>query len=385
MSKALIDHIVSVGRKESWDALALRFGLASGEAARSIWRRYNQQKVGFEFQQYQIEQSAYINELEDTVQKLAKQNSSPSARVVRHFNPGPNPLDYSLELQKETIITEIKRNSPVANSIFEPKPINTIANNMLELAVFDLHIGKLAWSEETGEDYDMQIAIKRYKDAIRELISRVDMDTIDRILLPIGNDMINVDSKSNMTTSGTPQSCDSRFAKMFRAAKTLMIDTITELSSLKIVDVVIIPGNHDEVSMFTLGEVLDAWFHNNQNVKVYNSPNLRKYYAYGSCMIMFTHGDKEKHSDLGMIAATEQPSMWACTKYREVHLGHLHKSKSMSYLGVDEYQGFKVRILPSLSGTDAWHASKGYISQKSAQAFVWNKDKGLISNHFYNV
>jgi hypothetical protein len=204
-------------------------------------------------------------------------------------------------------------------------------------------------------------------------------------LLPIGNDMINVDGKTNMTTSGTPQSCDSRFGKMFRTAKELLVNTINNLSSVAPVDVVVIPGNHDEVTMFSLGEVLDAWFHNDANVAVHNEPKLRKYYQYGANMIMFTHGDKEKHTDLGMIAANEQAQMWANTKYREVHLGHFHKSKVLNFLGVDEHAGFKIRILPSLSGTDAWHHGKGYISMKAAKGFIWHREKGLITEHTYNL
>lgn len=258
-------------------------------------------------------------------------------------------------------------------------------NQLLELAIFDLHLGKLSWKGETGEDYDMSIAIQRYKDCIAELLSRTDLSKIDRILLPLGNDMIHIDNKFKTTTAGTPQDTDGRFAKIIRVAKRLMIDTIEELSAIAPVDVMIVPGNHDQTVMFTLGEILEAFFYGNEDVTIYNDPKLRKYYKYGQNMIMFTHGSEEKHADLGLIAATEAPSIWANTKYREVHLGHLHKSKSVKYTNVDEYQGFKIRIINSLSGTDAWHYSKGYMSLKGAEAFIWDAEKGLITNHFYNL
>lgn len=302
------------------------------------------------------------------------------------------------EVIRESLVDEIKRYHESKRLDAQPINIEQVdwkrevdvlqkakKTQLLELAVFDLHLGKLSWKGETGEDYDMNIAVERYKACIKELLDRTDLSKIDRILLPLGNDMIHIDNKFKTTTNGTPQDTDSRFTKIVTVAKKLMIETIEELSVIAPVDVMIIPGNHDQTVMFTLGEILSAFFWNNEDVIVYNDPKLRKYYKYGQNMIMFTHGSEEKHADLGLIAATEAPQLWASTKFREVHLGHLHKSKSVKYTNVDEYPGFKIRIINSLSGTDAWHYSKGYMSLKGAEAFIWDSQKGLITNHFYNL
>jgi hypothetical protein len=48
---------------------------------------------------------------------------------------------------------------------------------------------------------------------------------------------------------------------------------------------------------------------------------------------------------------------------------------------VDDKLGVTVRILRSLSGVDAWHAGKGYIGTRGAEAFVWRKSGGIIA-HF---
>lgn len=323
-------------------------------------------------------------------------------------------IDTDLVAQKELLLEELRKASPTninetidirqykvsgptGIKIVDKKELDRIIdeasqmgiilekNQLLELAVFDLHLGKLSWKGETGEDYDLDIAVKRYKDCIWELIHRVQWSKIDRILLPLGNDMIHIDNKFKTTTNGTPQDTDSRFSKIITIARKLVVDVINDLSLIAPVDVVIVPGNHDQTVMFTLGEILDAFYHNNDRVSIQNDAKLRKYYQYGKNMIMFTHGSEEKHAELGLIAATEEPKMWAETKFREVHLGHLHKSKSIKYTNVDEYQGFKIRIINSLSGTDAWHYSKGYMSLKGAEAFVWDREKGLITNHFYNL
>lgn len=292
-------------------------------------------------------------------------------------------VDTDVKLQKDLILEEIKKHSPKTLHFYSVDHKNTRRDHALEINIPDLHIGKLAWGKEAGEDYDIKIAVERYKKAVDELVSRVNTDTLGKIILPVGNDLINVDNASNTTTAGTAVSCDSRFGKMFQTAKTLLIETIDKLCRIAPVDVVIIPGNHDSISTFTLGEVLDAWYHNTNNVTVINTHTPRKYYQYGQNLIMYTHGHREKLNDLGIICATEQPGLWAATKYRRVHVGHFHHSKQVKFVDVQEFPGFTVKILNSLSSNDAWHAEKGYLSLKGAEAFLYHIDKGLVANYYY--
>lgn len=298
-------------------------------------------------------------------------------------------IDDNLGKQRDLILEEIRKAS--LNNADDEIEIDELTSYLdlarrdcaLEINIPDLHIGKLAWGKETGEDYDINIAIDRYKKAVAELLSRINTQALEKIILPVGNDMINIDNKANTTTGGTPQSCDSRFGKMFQTAKSLLIDTINSLSKIAPVEVIIVPGNHDTVAMFTLGEVLDAWYHNNKLVNVINTHTPRKYIQYGQNLIMFTHGHSEKLQDLGIICATEQPQLWAATKFRRVHVGHFHHSKQIKFTDVQEYPGFTVKVLNSLSSNDAWHAEKGYLSLKGAEAFLYHKDKGLLANYYY--
>ena len=296
-------------------------------------------------------------------------------------------LDTELPLQKQAILDEIKKYSIVPPKTYSTKGLYTQTqlnrHTALEINIPDLHIGKLAWAPETGDNYDIDIACQRYKDAIYDIISRVPTSTLEKIILPIGNDMLQVDNKAHTTTSGTHVSTDSRFAKMFLVAKNLLIETIDYLSDIAPVDVVVIPGNHDNATMFTLGEVISAWYHNNPSVTVDNGPTQRKYYTFGQNLIMWTHGNNEKLNDLGIICATEQPKMWADTKYRRCHIGHLHHSKQVKYTDVQEFPGFTVKIINSLSSNDAWHNEKGFISLKSAEAFLYHRDRGLLANYYH--
>jgi hypothetical protein len=287
-----------------------------------------------------------------------------------------------LAKQKEALLTELKKYAP---KVTYKQKKGSKDGNLLEIAIFDPHFGKLAWREETDEDYDLKIAEKRVKEAVRELLGRFDLSKVERILLPVGNDLINIDNRHNTTFAGTPQDSDCRYMKIIKAVKRILIEMIDELSAIAPVDVIVVPGNHDTTSTFMMGEILDSFYHKNQRVAIDNTPKQRKYYQYGLNSIQFTHGDQEKHESLGLIFATEQPQLWAATKYRFAQLGHFHKNKKINYVSVDEHQGFQVQILPSLSGTDFWHKSKGYASLKQAKALLFNKEQGLIGEATVNV
>jgi DNA-binding transcriptional ArsR family regulator len=286
-------------------------------------------------------------------------------------------LGTDLVKQKEALLKELKRYSPPVGK--HPVRLNkNESEQLLEICIFDPHFGKLAWREETDEDYDLKIAEARVKKAVKDLLGRVNLDNVKKILFPVGNDFINVDNRNNTTTAGTPQDTDVRFMKTIKTVKRILIQIIGELSQIAPIDVIIVPGNHDTTSSFMMGEILESFFFNNQRVNIDNAPKLRKYYRFGLNGIQLTHGNEEKHDSLGNIFATEQPKLWADTKFRFAQLGHFHKNKKTNYVSVDEFQGFQVHVIPSLSGTDAWHKSKGYNTLKQAKALLFDPNEGLI-------
>lgn len=255
--------------------------------------------------------------------------------------------------------------------------------HMLEIDVVDAHIGKLAWAPETGSNYDMAIAVERVRDAVTDILSQVRHYAIEKILLPWGNDFYHYDTLTGLTTAGTPQDRDSRYHKMFRTGKALASEVARRCAEVAPVDLLIIPGNHDEMASFHLGEVLAAEFTDHALVSVDNNLRPRKYRLYGNTLLGFCHGHAEPHTKLPLIMAQEVPEMWAQSEYREMHLGHLHTSKRTDARPVDGVNGVRVRILQSLTGTDSWHAKQGYVGEPGGcEAFVWNHARGLRSNVF---
>lgn len=253
--------------------------------------------------------------------------------------------------------------------------------HMLEISIPDLHLGKLAWAPETGgENYDSAIAAELYRDALEALLARVKPFGFERVVLPVGNDFFHSDTKQGTTTKGTPLDTDSRFHKTFIVGRRLISWAIDRLRQVAPVEVVIVPGNHDTMAAFHLGDSLECLYHNTPDVTVRNEPIPHKYVDYGLNMILFTHGDKGKRDKLPMLMATEKPELFGRTRYREAHIGHTHESK------VQEYMGVRVRTSPALCAADAWHSENHFVGNlRSAEALVWSREDGIVVQATYTV
>ena len=261
------------------------------------------------------------------------------------------------------------------------KKHSTKGSKVLEISIPDLHLGKLAWDEETGHDnYDSHIAEKRFQDALEDLLSRGDKSEIGSIILPIGNDYFNVNSKDNVTAHGTPQNEDGRWQKSFRRGCKLAVWAANKCHEIAPVKIVIVAGNHDLERVFYLGEFLEAFFRNEKTIEVDNGPTPRKYHQAGQTLLCFTHGDRMKLNDLTHIAQVERRDLWGKTKFCEWHLGHLHRESAI------ESGGVVARVIPSLSPPDSWHSNSGYVTSKpSAQAFLYDLDTGLECIYYHRV
>lgn len=265
-----------------------------------------------------------------------------------------------------------------------PTPIirtNRASGNMLEIALFDSHFGKLAWHRETGGvDYDIRIAQKTFLEAVEQLLDRAKGYTIDSILFVVGNDLLHADNIAGQTTRGTNVDCDSRYQKTFEVVRETVTKCVERFRQIAPVTVKMVQGNHDELSVWHLGDSLSCLFRNYDDVTIDNEPIQRKYHQWGVNGFMFIHGHHGKRSDYPLLFATERPDIFGTTKTREIHTGHFHQTKT------EEFHGVRVRIIPSLSPPDSWHSSMTFINQQRVgEAYVFNKTQGLIAQFFYNA
>lgn len=261
-------------------------------------------------------------------------------------------------------------------------PARRSGGSMIEINIPDLHLGKLCWRPETGHDYDVRIAEAVYEDAAAELQQRAKGFDVDQAVFLIGSDFFHVDTLANTTTAGTHVDTDGRYAKMIEVGEMAVIRAVDRLAdACRNVKVIWVPGNHDRLSSYHLARTIAAWFRNDDRVEVDYGPAVRKYFRYGVNLLGYTHGDKIKREKLPLIMATERKEDWAATTCREWHVGHAHTSKSFETMACDEYAGVRVKVVPSLCGTDAWHSENGFIGNtRAAEAFVYERDHGLVAN-----
>lgn len=270
-----------------------------------------------------------------------------------------------------------------SDNIVQPLIIKKVSGNTLVIGTFDMHLGKLAWHRETGENYDISIAAKRFLSAVKDIVNKANNVGIDKIIFPIGNDFFQFDDDESKTTKKTQVDSDVRWQKLFIRGVALLRAAIDYCMLFADVDVIWVPGNHDFKTSFYAFETLRGYYNNVDKVNIDENIQTRTYRLVGVNLLGFTHGDKEKQNRLYTLMSNEVPELWGKSKYREWIVGHYHKGM------LTEDNGVVIRILGSLTGTDAWHYQKGFVGAvKAAQGLIFNESTigpSIIFYHSINV
>lgn len=277
----------------------------------------------------------------------------------------------------------------------KPKRPKVRERHMLVLSLYDHHFGKLCWGKETSTSYDTEIAARMYVNAVKKLLAQASAAyQIDRIVIPLGNDFFHVNSWMGNTAAGTGVGIpdersrgDDRFSKVFRSGCRAVREAIEYCREVADVHCLWVPGNHDPETSFYLCEVLDAWFHQDKAVTFDIGPNVRKDYVYGKVLLRFTHGDvsKSKLKWLPLNLAVEERKLWGDASWVEIHIGHYHAKQTMEFLSLDEFQGVRLRVLPSLCGTDSWHYKNLWVkSRRAAEGLIYSKKEGYVGEFAVN-
>ena len=255
---------------------------------------------------------------------------------------------------------------------------------VLFMGLFDHHFGKLAWHAESGTDYDLPIAKKAFIGAVEDLLDRAQGHKISKIVFPLGNDFFQIDGiigGVGATTKGTLMDTDGRLAKILRIGMEAFVETVEMCAAVAPIEVIYVPGNHDWNISFYLATIIEARFWDDDRVSVDVSPNPRKYKRYGRVLIGLTHGNEEKQADLPAIMAGEAKEDWAKADDYMWFIGHVHRRRETRYSAGDTFGAVQIRVLPSLSGTDAWHHKKGYVkTDRAAEAYLFHPEEGYIGH-----
>ena len=282
-----------------------------------------------------------------------------------------------VEKATELVVEEMKKHSPEWPKINYNKKKS--ANRVAEFCVFDLHLGKLCWEDETGQDQSLQSAYDIGLRTVEAMANRC--GEVNQILFPIGNDFLHIDTLFGTTTAGTRQDMDSRPHKVFKKGFKLLCEQIKVMAQIAPVKVITVPGNHDTMSAFHIGLCAEAFFDSCPHIVFNNDPTFRKYEKVGNTLIGFSHQSKDdpKLTDLPMIMAQENRSngFWSNTEWAEFHTAHTHKKRKVEYLTCHDKTGVVVYTIPSICATDAWHSQKGFVHfNRCAELRTFDNDFG---------
>ena len=283
----------------------------------------------------------------------------------------------------EPILEELREYSPT----FTPfKRQYLLDPHCLVLDPSDIHVGKLASIEETGQSYDIQTAVSQVDEGIDGIIAKTSGFGIDKILFVIGNDVLHTDTVKRTTTSGTHQDTSGTWGQAFTAAKNMYVRAIERLLPVADVHVIFNPSNHDYMSGWMLAQTLEAYFRNSVNVTFDVSIAHRKYTSYGVNLIGTNHGDGAKLDKLPLIMAQEAPELWVNCDKRYIYCHHIHHKQTHKFMSGKDYIGVTVEYLRTPSPADSWHHRNGYVGAKKAiEAFVHSKKHGQVARITHNL
>lgn len=313
-----------------------------------------------------------VHRLKITNHKQGQTDADKNARIVSMVN-------ITLELRrrrrddperaKAEVLELLKSHAPRV-----PKPKWSRRKHrgdlMLEISVPDIHFGKLADGDETGESYNLNIARSLYLKAHEHILNQAcERYDIGQIIQVPANDIMHFDGPSYTTTKGTRQDACATWQRVYTTARKAAVDAIMLCREAAPVRVVSHSDNHAQAASFYLGDALACYFHADKHTEVDSGPQPYKFHRHGNCLIGWGHGHQAKYPELQAIMARYCPNDYAECPVKEWHLGHLHKE-----MLIDGWGGMVFRRISSLSGSDSWHAGMGYGSQKSAMGFVWSQD-----------
>ena len=243
------------------------------------------------------------------------------------------------------------------------------------LTITDFHLGMYAWEDETGDDWNVQIARDTFLNSISDMIQSCPKSETG-MLCQLG-DFLHWDGMLSVTpSSGHILDADTRYGKLVELAMSVMTEAVKlMLKRFNKVIVVSAEGNHDISGSIWLRKHIKHLFKNEPRVEVID--NEFPYYAYlhGETMIGFHHGHKMKLANLHKLFASEPRfrEMWGKANYTYIHTGHYHHEK------VIEDGGAIAEQHPTLAARDAYAARGGWVSRRGAKVITYDKIDGEVA------
>ena len=290
--------------------------------------------------------------------------------------------NHKLENQYEAYIELLRDETSHIHEHYKKikAPRKTIKNLITNYKTTDLHFGALMWHEETGYDYDLNIAKDTLLSSFKYLLDAAP-NTETCIISDLG-DMVEADDFTNMTKrSGNILDVDGRYPKILRVVRDTFVEIVNmALQKHKKVEILFIKGNHDDMTSFQVQEYLAGYFRNEKRVNVDTSLSRRKYYIFGRTLLGFTHGHEMKPNKCGEIMAHECREYFHKTVYRYFDFGHIHKDSSGENV-ICKWESHK-----NLPPSNDWAVGMGFMGTLGTMiAVTYCKDHGEQDRMTFSV
>ncbi len=343
-----------------------------------------------------ITRSAFRNALEGAQLKLAKSGITDSVDLSQHVAPGYKVKGVSTlsdadgnaklrwvkttqDMERQRMIMEASH-AAMCETIPRYRAQKLLIRpgkeekQLLNVYVItDYHLGMLAWGEESGDDWDINIAENILVAWFERSIS-LSPSAESAIFAQLG-DFMHWDGFNAATPMGGHLlDADTRFQKLVRVAIRVIRRVIDILmSKYKTLTVIMAEGNHDMASSVWLRELMAALYEKEPRINVDVNPDPYYCKEHGDCSIFFHHGHKKRPKNIADVFPAKFREAYGRTKYSYAHMGHMHHNilNENNLMVVEQHR--------TLAASDAYASRGGWISGRDAKVITYHKDLGEVS------
>lgn len=361
-------EFLSNGNKQNktWDEVGALFNI-SGTAARSRWDRYK--KSSNSNNSY----NSHLKELGVDEQEVKSVKAWSTMKGEQRFSVVFKKEDQSPE-EIVSLLKESLLNYKWISPTFNPK--NGVKQVACLINITDAHLDKIGF---TSKD-TLQDNINAFEGFFDELLEAALVYKPEMFIFPINGDLFNANDRTLATVNKTPQYSFGSWQECYVQIQNCIRRCIDKLLCYAKVYVPFIKGNHDEDKIFYLSSCLELVYENSSDIMLDTTLKQRKYFRYGSNLLGFAHGDKEKNKvdKLPLYMAEEEKKHWGDTTYRYFFLGDIHHKEEFKFMRTKDTIGVEVKFLRSISNKSQWEDDFGWIGvPKSAEAFIIDRHEGI--------
>lgn len=271
-----------------------------------------------------------------------------------------------MQVAIEAMAADIPRAVPV-------KPPQRTVDNLLNLYVItDYHLGMYAWGEETGADWDADIAERLLLQWFASAIKAAP-DAHTAIFGQLG-DFLHWDGIEAVTpSSGHVVDADTRYPRLVDIAIKVTRQIVQMLlEKHQHVHIIIAEGNHDISSSVWLRKMTAALYEDEQRVTVDDSADPYYAYEHGKTAVFFHHGHKRKPNNIDSVFAAKFRPIFGRTAHAYAHMGHMHHDWKLetNLMTVEQHR--------TLASPDAYASRGGWLSARSASVITYDKEHGEV-------